>query len=337
MSANPEDVMNLLVPDTSSNDDTGTTDDQTPDTTTDESTADIGDISTETDTDDSSSNEAEGDDHLDKALKDDADNSSKDDDKDDSSNKTELEKKPDETERQVPLHELLRERTNRQTQEKKNTELNDSITALRAEIEKLKNPPPPTPDAEEDPAGYLQHKTDELQGKIDTLENKNTENDKIARQNLQRENVQNHINQKQTEFESVTPDFKSAMEHMRKAQFTQLVNRGFSEQDAINGIFQHEFKEAASLMANGYNPAQLLYQKASQQFGYVKAAEAVATSDVDPNAATKEEFASKDAALQAASGNSGSGGNINLKKVLESPDEEFNKMWEGAFGAKNPY
>jgi len=129
------------------------------------------------------------------------------------------------------------------------------------------------------------------------------------------------------------------MSHMRSAQYNSLMEKGFTDEQAINGIFQHEFDQATKLMSMGLNPAQIMYQQSIDKFGYTKPAQkADPVPAADDNKATKEKFANTDAALAAASGSGKSGGNLSVEQLLKTPDEEFNAIWANANGGvKNPY
>ncbi len=268
-----------------------------------------------------------------------------DDKKASSDDKTPETEKNQQQAQQVPLHELLRERNNRQQKERELNELRASVDELKTQLESLRNPQQAQeeelPDPEFDPAGYAKARTAQLEKEIEQLKAGNEQQQQKAIETQQNEAVHAAILQKQTEFEEKTPDFKESISHMRQAQFNMLMEQGFTEQQAIDGIFKHEFDEARQLLNLGLNPAQILYQQSIDQFGYVRPEQTQQSSDSgqlqDDTQRIKEEFATKDAAAAAARGQNKSGGNLSVEQLLKSPDEEFNEIWKSAFGTKNPY
>lgn len=235
----------------------------------------------------------------------------------------------------VPLPFMLREREARKETEKElervKESANSELAALKEQLIELraKVQPDKVPDPEEDPAAFLQHQQEtqskQINEKIETLSSKIEQSEAEKAQQAQLQQVQSQIAMRESEFVKEAPDYYDALNHVRNIQFNHLTQNGWTEERATQYIVQQEFQEAMSLSQLGYNPAQMIYDKAQREYGYSRPQPA---EQPDPQKA--EQLQNLDKTLGA----SGKTGGVDVKDMLTMSEEEFDKAWDSQFGDK---
>lgn len=194
--------------------------------------------------------------------------------------KPEVKPAPKEKDR-VPLATFLEEKNRLQRQ--LDTERQER-EQLKAELEKLKNPPKAAPKYEEDPTGYIKHVTDEsaqrVIAKLDESQTTLKEVKETTQQQQARENEQRFYNDLQTReasFVQANPDYYEALDYVRQMRVKQLqaLNEvgmaDLSEEAIVEQIKQEEMGLALNVMRAGRNPAEVIFKLAGQ-YGYTKKA-----------------------------------------------------------------
>lgn len=235
----------------------------------------------------------------------------------------------------VPIFELYKERDKAKEAQSKLGQQNEAIMELKRQIEDLRNPPKPAPDPEEDPAGYLAHQQEQLKKGQDELKNEIQQDKQQREAAKKRQEVETYIQQAESQFKAQKEDYPEALAHLRTLQYNQLLQQGVDQQQAMQTIFNSEFQQAVNLLAMGFNPAEMMYQRAVQ-YGYKKP-ETQKEQQPHATAEQKEELQNLDNALQAAKGAGNKGGKVDLKTLIEAPDEQFHSMMEEIFPGMRKY
>lgn len=186
-------------------------------------------------------------------------------------------KAPAQAPQTVPLAVLLQERNATKAE----------MTALRAEIAKLTNPPkvetpPAIPDHATDPKGYTDAKLAEVLRKQAEFEEKQaaatkaaTETAQQADQRTQESSFARQLEAAESNFVAQNPDYYEALEHVRTIRANQLrtLAPGITDQEIMQQIGREEIQLARNLAAQNRNPIATVYELAGQ-FGYRKTAAA---------------------------------------------------------------
>jgi hypothetical protein len=166
----------------------------------------------------------------------------------------------------VPLAVLLQERNATKAE----------LAALKAELEKLKNPPkvepePVIPDHTADPKGYVDAKMAEVLRKAEAIERAAKEQTERATQTATQatertEEVQfrQRLEAAEVSFVAQNPDYYDALEHVREMRANQLrvLAPGISDQEIAQQIGLEEFNLARNLASQNRHPIAAVYQLA---------------------------------------------------------------------------
>ena len=215
-------------------------------------------------------------------------------------------------------------RKNRELQEQ-NQRLEQRLNAIQQQQEqflkaKQEAEKPKAPDFNEDPAGFLHHQNQELANELKAIkqqsEQQTATNQRLQAQQQQESNLLGHIQTFEQGFIKDNADYYDAISHIRNASIQNMVDSGYTQQQAIQAVTKQEFMSAVQLMAAGENPAEIFYNRA-KKMGYKGKAQ---ESD-EEKLATMEKG-------QKAGKRLGSSSKPSLKDVADMDDDAFGEFLE---------
>lgn len=217
--------------------------------------------------------------------------------------------------RLVPLSELQEERKSRR-------EAQDRLDAILAKLtQEPEQPKKEIPTPEQDPMGNLKAVNEELQ----ELRRFHQEQQNQARNNQAVNSVMQRAIQQEAEFVKETPDYNDAGNFLRNQRQQQLVAMGYDPIAARNAIVQESLQLANSLLAQGKNVAQGIYEIAKSS-GYAKKV-APNVADVGDDRIDKIAAGQKaNVSLSNANSTQQKTGDLNAKAILAMDDTAFDKF-----------
>lgn len=240
--------------------------------------------------------------------------------------------------RTVPHEALHRERKLRQEAEQRERER--AIEFARAE-ERLKiieqaweqqnqptQPAAETPNPDTDPMGYLQHQLESERRAREALEKKFSEQQGVTEQQRQQAQITQAYSTVARDFQSRTPDFTDAYQHLWKELDQDLADQGVSDPEARRrALMQDEMKFAHTLLAQNKNPAEVIYQWAKRRGYQGKAAEAPA--DLQPEQQVELQAKRNQASRSLSESGGRPPSNVTLKDIASMDADEFRKATNG--------
>jgi hypothetical protein len=224
----------------------------------------------------------------------------------------------------VPLPAVQREREENKKLRAKLEELENNwkggeqkLNQLLAKIEAKEKP---LPDPKEDPLGHLQHKNQELEKKLQALEEGHGEIKKEKEETSKYQQFSNTVQSAEKAFATANPDYAEAVTVVQEMWKAELEIAGVPENfiDTMLARKGAQFSHAA--LQKEQNPAEAVY-KLAQRYGYKKA----------QKEAPKEESKDKDKLKTIAQGQeaeksltSGKGPtDMSLEALKDMSDEEM--------------
>ena len=186
-----------------------------------------------------------------------------------------------EAKRVVPEAVFLEEKSERKRLEKLLTEQAERLTRTEERhriweerFQQARQPaPPPAPDKAQDPVGYLEHQIEQTRQQVQPVQQ--------LEQRLnnweQFQRVKYYVDTAETEFAAKTPDYYNAMDRIREARLAQYKLQGLNEQQQQQQLGHDTWAFAVSMMQQGRNPAEAVYELA-RAYGYSGSAPADATA-----------------------------------------------------------
>jgi hypothetical protein len=158
------------------------------------------------------------------------------------------------------------------------------LDAMERELNALKNPPKapvPIPEFQEDPKGYIDHRTQSVVEKLEATSKQIEEAKRTAEMSVeQAQHVQfvNHLQQAEAMFVAQAPDYHDALTHIRqvRARQLQVFDPNITQEQIRDTIIREEMGLAKQLAMQGRNPAQVAYEIAKAQGYTPKAAQQAA-------------------------------------------------------------
>lgn len=150
------------------------------------------------------------------------------------------------------------------------------VAELQTLIRQAVSQPPassPAPDPSTDPIGSLMHQLGELNKQVATLQQGMAQSQQVQQQTTQLQAFQQQVQQLKDQFVATTPDFNSAVEHLRTARISDLRAFGLTDAQISQQIIREEYSIAEAAIMAGKNPAQVIYEM-SKRHGYTTAAPA---------------------------------------------------------------
>lgn len=199
--------------------------------------------------------------------------------------------------------------------------------ALEASIarlsEKISAPPPPAPapappNPQTDPLGSMMHQLAQVTKAVDTLQQNLTQQTQQAAQSAEFTQFATNLQNVRNEFTKATPDFPDAYKHLRTARADDYRDVGVPEDQIARALLQDEIAVAQNAIAQGKNPAQVIYNMA-KRYGY--AAKAAPATPADKIAALNA-GADAGAALPRAGAESA----LTLAGLKDAGDSDLNKL-----------
>jgi hypothetical protein len=231
----------------------------------------------------------------------------------------------------IPLAAHLEEKNR---WERRATETEQSLKAMRAELEALKNPPKPPPAEPEftaDPKGYVDTKLGAALKQLETGTKEATTRAERAEQSAEAARFFQHLNQTEQAFIAQQPDYVEALNHLRGIRVQELVtlNPSLTEQQVKQILQNEEIQLAANLLREGRNPHEVAFTLAKTR-GYTPKAPPPANGagNVLPHVPTQKQLP-PDQTLGTSAGSPDASGESFL-----NDDEVFDKAFNEMFGRK---
>jgi len=239
----------------------------------------------------------------------------------------------------VPHAALHRERKLRQEAEKREREraiefarAEERLRIIQETWEKQQQAPAaqpePAPDPNADPLGYVNHQLQEERRAREALEKQVREQQGLTEQQRQQAQITTRYSAAAREFHAKTPDFTDAYQHLWKELDQDLIDQGVADPNVRrNALMQDEIKFAHAMMAQGKNPAEVIYQWSKRRGFAGKATEPA------PPMPPEEQVELQNRRNVAARSLSESGGrapsNVTLKDIANMDADEFQKATSG--------
>jgi hypothetical protein len=151
-------------------------------------------------------------------------------------------------------------------------ELRDQLKAMRAELDAIRNPPKPKPDAPDfiqDPKGYVDHQVKSALEQLESGTKTATQTAEQANASAGEARFHMALNAAEQSFVSRQPDYYNALAHLRevRAADIRLLNPEITQQELQQAIGREELQLAGMLMQSGRNPSEIAYNLARSR-GY---------------------------------------------------------------------
>lgn len=175
--------------------------------------------------------------------------------------------------RSVPLQALRQERTKRQKESAARKELEHKVAGLtrtleevvRREQDRLK---PAVPSEDEDPVGYLNHKNQELQTKVQELGKKVETQEQLTEEQKHIQGLVNAYNNDAQEFVKTEPQFDAALSYLKQNRLEELTSIGYTKEEANQILIQDELSIVDRAFKNEQNAAEIIFKMAKTR-GFV--------------------------------------------------------------------
>ncbi|MBR1219427.1 hypothetical protein JQ557_15595 [Bradyrhizobium sp. U87765 SZCCT0131] len=228
-------------------------------------------------------------------------------------------------ERVVPLAALHEERGRRRDLDRQNRDLQQQVAELRGKfsiIDRLASQPQQRePTVEDDIFGVVRNTSSAVSDIRRRLDAADQEKQEVA----WRDDLVRAYQIDAAQFESRTPDFKAAYNHLLQSRAQELVALGYDDPQAVHqALLADEFAVAQMALQSRRSPAEVIYNLARQR-GYSKGAGS-AQGRLDTIA--RGQAAGKSF---AGAGGGGADSEMSAEALLRMPMDEFE-----AWCAKNP-
>jgi len=173
-------------------------------------------------------------------------------------------------ERVVPLAALHEERGRRRDLDRQNRDLQQQVAELKGKfsiIDRLAAPPPTRePTVEDDIFGVVRNTSsavNDIRRRLDAADHE-------KREVAWRDDLVRAYQVDAAQFESRTPDFKAAYNHLLQSRAQELVALGYDDPQAVHqALLADEFAVAQMALQSRRSPAEVIYNLARQR-GYMK-------------------------------------------------------------------
>lgn len=234
----------------------------------------------------------------------------------------------DEAEKMVPLAALHESRQNEKELREQLARQAERISMIQERMDAAAQPAEEAaaeeepeievPDFADDPAGNI----DARFQRLERLVTKGAETAEMTAQQQQQadmiKQLESAIAADQGEFMKEHPDYVDALSHIRQIRVAELVDGGYSEEQAVQAIGQAEYQMAHAVLTNKKSPAEVMYN-AAVRAGYVKNEGEKAAEDTGQ--------AEEAADIEEADTMGGSGG-PSVQELMEADEDEFDQMWQ---------
>lgn len=215
----------------------------------------------------------------------------------------------------VPHQAMHQERERRRALEQEANELRQRL----AEYEAAKKPEPvEIPDPIIDPDGFRKFQHDQLQAQQERWQQHEQQQRTAA--------LHQQVATLEQQFMQATPDYAQATQHLHQARVAELTAYGYAAEQIPQIIAQDANAIVQNALAQGRNPAQVLYEAAKLR-GWSGQAPAPAA----PNPAPAQQIEAKRQAQAntgtlATSGGPSTAGNYTIEMLANMPEAELAKL-----------
>lgn len=228
----------------------------------------------------------------------------------------------------VPLATFLETRNQLKAQIKELEQRAGGYDSVKQELDALKakladHDQTKSPDFMEDPKGYLDHNVKSLADKVRELESKGKATEEQIEQHRLIQEMERNIKAHVDSFADKTPDFDDALEFAREQRIEEfkLIYPDATSAQLQAALAAEEFRTAHTLIQQGRNPGEFIYQWAVKR-GY-KPAESEETT-------VSQEEKDKMAAARDQAEGLGSSSGTDIESLEE--DDEFKEAMKEVFG-----
>jgi hypothetical protein len=224
----------------------------------------------------------------------------------------------------VPIQALDEERHLRKELEGKVAAMNDRFSEVVARLNQPPQPPAPeAPSFEDDPAGHLKQRVDDLAQTKEQL----TQQQEYSRQIGQANNA---ILAAEQAFAQNNPDYQMAVQHVAGMMFKNAQIYGSDPVAAMAQVRQELFDSAIKAMASDRDPASTLYERA-KLMGYEKPSSA--TPPEKQAAQLRTVQAGQEANRSLSEGGAGkTAPEMTLEALANMDPDDFDKNWDKIVG-----
>jgi hypothetical protein len=243
------------------------------------------------------------------------------------------------TQQQVPLAALHEERQKRVRVEQERQALQQQLQQFQQALEqaqKAQQAPPPDPN--QDPIGAALHETQATKAQLEELRQWRAQQEQLTQENNLRQQFHQTITNSEATFRAKQPDYDQALNYAMQ-QYDKLLSAVIPDPAARRQrVYQEAIGAAYTVMSEGRDPAQFLYDTA-RNMGYTPAqAAAAATTPTLPQVPQTRTTADVVKTIEKGlkqQANPGGGatpaGEISPEMALTLPGDEFNKWWAKQF------
>jgi hypothetical protein len=230
----------------------------------------------------------------------------------------------------VSLAALHEERGRRKATESEKRALENQLAELRGKFSVIERLQPqaevPAPTVENDIFGMIRNTTETVAG----IQRRLQAEDDWKRAEGERSQVMNAYRTDAANFETRTPDFKAAYNHLLNSRASELMAMGYDDPMQLQqALTNDEMSIARMALCNNKSAAEMIYQLA-QQRGYRNATPGKGTSADKIDTINRGQQASK--SLASAGGSSGDA-EMTGEMLLKMPMDEF-EAWCNKHPAK---
>lgn len=178
------------------------------------------------------------------------------------------------------------------------------------------------PDPATDPLGALMHKLEQMNTRINELQQHSTQATNQTLQQQQFAAFRDTVNSLKVQFAATTPDFDAAYQHLRNQRIADLRSYGLTDANIQQTILREEVALAEAAINNGKNPAAVIYEM-SKRHGYVTQAPAATPT---PPAQKLDQIAAAQAAARTLPSSPTTDPDVTLESLKAASDADLNKM-----------
>lgn len=177
---------------------------------------------------------------------------------------------------------------------------------------------PQEPNIADDPLGAMFHKLNKVTDTVTKLEGSLTQQQQVAQQQQQFVDFQRQLQTLRDDFTKTTPDFQAAYAHLRTTRMDDLRDIGIPESRIAEALLHDEIAASQNAIAQGKNPAQVIYNMAKRA-GYTAKA-------VPQDAAAKLAAIAAGTAADVAPGKADSTQQLTFSGLKDASESDLNKL-----------
>jgi len=182
-----------------------------------------------------------------------------------------------------------------------------------------KQPEPPQPNFDQDPAAWLRHQTENTGKTVNDLAEWRRQQEAQRQQAEQDQHLQYAVGTAEQEFAAEQPDYGDALEFARTSRMNFFRAAGYAPAEAAQIVMQETKILAQRALQAGENPARRIYEIA-KTFGYAQKQQGGETKI--------EQLRKGQRAASPMSGGGAEDENLpSLAALADMEDSEFDKLW----------